>query len=80
MHIHEEDRCSITVPQPFAFTELVHGIRNEFHDLPGMRLTLEQAVRLFGKDREATGRALDQLIAQHELARDRFGRYKVCGK
>jgi hypothetical protein len=75
-----EDQCYVTVPRPFATSELVHRVTGEFHDLPGLRLTLEQAMRLFDKDRQSIGFVLDRLIDQHVLARDRFGRYKLAGK
>jgi len=80
MDTHREEQCSVTVPQPFVFTELVHAVLSEFRELPGMRLTFEQAVRLFDADRDSVGRALNLLIDQHVLDRDRFGRYRLCGK
>jgi hypothetical protein len=41
---------------------LVDRIRGEFHEMPGMQLTLAQAQRLFGLDSTACRNAIDALV------------------
>jgi hypothetical protein len=49
--------------------------------MPGMRLTIEQAMRLWNLDRQACSAVLDSLVASHFLQIDAFGRYRKahCG-
>jgi len=55
--------------------ELVIRAMREFDDLPTLRLTLEQAMRLFSLDWTACQEVLDALVESHVLRRDRAGRY-----
>jgi DNA-binding GntR family transcriptional regulator len=41
---------------------LLNRIRGEFLEMPGLRLTCEQAQRLYGLDRALCQRALDRLV------------------
>ena len=41
---------------------LLNRIRGEFLEMPGLRLTCEQAQRLYGLDRAVCQRALDWLV------------------
>jgi len=41
---------------------LLNRIRGEFLEMPGLRLTCEQAQRLYGLDRLLCQRALDRLV------------------
>ena len=41
---------------------LLNRIRGEFLEMPGLRLTCEQAQRLYGLDRALCQRALDWLV------------------
>jgi hypothetical protein len=55
---------------------LAHRIQSEYLEMPGLRLTREQAQRLWALD-EATCRAiLDILVDSRFLVRDADGRYK----
>lgn len=38
-------------------------VRGEFNEMPGLRLTPEQAARLLGLDRKACDEVLDRLVA-----------------
>lgn len=49
--------------------------RAEFENLPGIRLTLCQAARLFGLPEEASRRVLELLIQEGLVTVDRDGRY-----
>ena len=42
---------------------IVRRVRNEFHEMPGLRLTPAQAGRLWGLDREACHEVIDMLVA-----------------
>ena len=55
--------------------ELVIRAMREFDDLPTLRLTLEQAMRLFSLDRTACREVLDAMVDQQILHCDRSGRY-----
>ena len=44
------------------FHRLVHRVRNEFIEMPGLQLTLPQAARLWGLDPEASRRVIDTLV------------------
>ena len=41
---------------------LVHRVKSEFIEMPGLQLTLPQAARLWGLDREASRRVIDSLV------------------
>lgn len=43
-------------------------IRAEFAEMPGLKLTLPQASRLFNVDAGRCGRALEQLVARGSLS------------
>jgi hypothetical protein len=40
---------------------MIH-VRNEFTEMPGLRLSMPQAMRLWGLDREACERVVDALV------------------
>jgi len=44
------------------FHRLVHRVRNEFIEMPGLQLTLPQAARLWGLDHDASRRVIDALV------------------
>ncbi len=44
------------------FEGLVWRIRAEFEEMPGLRLTLRQAARLWGLDQEACRAVVDALV------------------
>ena len=70
--------CTISIPCPFDTLQLFHRVRDEFREMPGMRLTLEQAMRLWSLNRETCASVLDELMASHFLQRDVNGRYKLA--
>ena len=41
---------------------LVHRVKNEFIEMPGLQLTLPQASRLWGLDHESSRRVIDSLV------------------
>jgi len=56
-------------------TPLLHRVRSEFMEMPGLRLTIAQAARLWAVDRETSERILDGLTAGGFLARNKDGAY-----
>ena len=54
---------------------LISRIRGEFHEMPGMRLTFDQAVRLWALDRQTCECMLERLVAAGFLLRDHRGLY-----
>ena len=41
---------------------LVHRVRSEFNEMPGLQLTLPQAARLWGLDHEASRPVIQALV------------------
>jgi hypothetical protein len=54
---------------------LIARVRGEYLEMPGLRLTLEQARRLWGLDSQSCRSVLGTLIENGFLARDTDGRY-----
>ncbi len=41
---------------------LVHRVKSEFIEMPGLQLTLPQAARLWGLDHESSRKVIDSLV------------------
>ena len=63
---------------PSPPTHLLARIRSEYHEMPGLRLTLLQARRLWGIDILTCSTALSALEAAGFLARTRDGAYVLA--
>ena len=74
--IHEP--ANITIFRTFPEEALMRRVRGEYREMPGMRLTVDQAMRLWTADRRTCTRVLDSLVAEHFLERDRDGRYAMA--
>jgi hypothetical protein len=59
----------------YSTTRLVERIREEYAAMPGLKLTHEQACRLWGVGREACAAALDVLVAERFLHQTGTGKY-----
>ena len=68
--------CSVRVFGTIADDCLLRRVRGEFSEMPGMRLTLEQAARLWTIERATCARLLGKLIAARFLEMDSKGRYR----
>ena len=55
--------------------ELLRRIQGEFLEMPGLRLTLGQAERLWGLDRQTCTTVLENLVGEKFLTRTTDGRY-----
>lgn len=58
---------------------LIHRIRSEFREMPGLCLTPAQAARLWSLDADTTAMALEMLVAAGALARTADGRFIAQG-
>jgi hypothetical protein len=74
--IHEP--AQITIFRTFREESLIRRVRGEYREMPGMRLTVDQAMRLWMVDRTTCARVLDSLVASHFLTRDVNGRYALA--
>lgn len=68
-------KCAATIFPPPAEEALLQRVRGEFGEMPGMRLTIEQAMRLWCLDRPTCHDLLDSLVTAHFLECDPNGRY-----
>ena len=57
---------------------LLRRVRGEYREMPGMRLTIEQAMRLWDLDRQTCSRLLASLVAAEFLKVDGDGRYGMA--
>lgn len=78
MDMHTQECCTTTVFTPFRQTELLTRVRGEFREMPGLRLTLEQAMRLWSLDRATCVEVLNQLKSTKFLDLDPNGRYRLA--
>jgi hypothetical protein len=58
-----------------GMTPLLHRVRSEFLEMPGLRLTPAQAARLWAVDRRTLERLLDGLTMTGFLLKNREGAY-----
>lgn len=59
---------------------LVERVRSEYRDLPGLRLTLAQASRLWAVPPDECRAALNALVASGDLYQDERGQYARRGR
>ena len=62
-----------------ADEHLLRRIRGEYLEMPGLRLTCEQAQRLWGLDAPTCTRLLERLVDARFLRRGADGRYGQIG-
>ena len=61
-----------------ARSRLVQRVLAEFREMPCLRLTADQAQRLFGLRPDVSRRIMDRLIEQGHVRIDADGRYAGC--
>lgn len=69
------ERCTIQVFHPSAERLLERRIRGEYKEMPGLRLSSQQAARLLSSDIEVCAAMFDSLVESGFLRRDRNGLY-----
>jgi len=67
-------RCTV-IFRNRAEDPLVRRIRGEYSEMPGLRLTENQAMRLWALDRTTCRKVLAALVASHFLERDETGQF-----
>ena len=67
--------CSVVTYRTLHEDAVLRRVRSEFKEMPGMRLTLDQAMRLWDLDRPTCCAVLESLVASHFLQQDRNGRF-----
>lgn len=67
--------CTVHVFHRSPSSALELRIRGEYREMPGLRLRLEQARRLWSVDAATCQQALDHLVREGFLQRDETGRY-----
>ena len=60
-------------PLPASLDELLQRVREEYREMPNLRLTPSQATRLFGVDPSQCAALLDALVNEHFLTRTADG-------
>ena len=73
-----EAPLSATTVHDDGITPLLHRVRSEFLEMPGLRLTSTQAARLWALDRRMSERILDGLAMAGFLSRNREGAYLLA--
>lgn len=63
---------------PHLDGRLVRRIRAEFLEMPGLKLTLRQAAKVFGAESAVVNPLLEQLRAEGFLVRDSSGAFRRC--
>jgi hypothetical protein len=71
---HRAGACPDDAETPIDFNAVLHMIRAEFLDMPGLRLTDVQARRLWALDRGTCAAALATLVQANVLTRMADGR------
>ena len=65
---------------PRSREQLLRRVRAEFQEMPGLRLTLTQAVKLFGVREDICVRVLTALVNERALTRGSDGQYARRGR
>lgn len=69
--------CTVTLFRTSQEDTLLGRVRGEYREMPGMRLTIEQAMRLWTLDRQTCSQLLASLVAAHFLQQDQQGRFAM---
>lgn len=72
-----QEPCSITLFRTTRYDNLLRRVRGDYRDMPGMRLTIDQAMRYWMIDRTTCTSIFDSLVAARFLERDPTGRYRT---
>jgi Fic family protein len=69
------DPVSLDSSEPMR-SKVIQRIQAEYMEMPGLKLTLPQAARLFGVSAHESQRVLSELMACGFLGRDQKGAYR----
>lgn len=65
----------LTMTEPEMTAVMLYRIRGEFLEMPGLRLTINQAARLWHVDAATCAAVMRRLVAERFLMRTRAGAY-----
>lgn len=65
----------MTISAPQRLDGIIRRVRGEYNEMPGLRLTVTQAQRLWGMDRIACDTVLSALVDVKFLRRNSDGAY-----
>jgi hypothetical protein len=65
----------LTISAPLGRLDAIRRVRGEYNEMPGLRLTVTQAQRLWGLDRAVRDTVLSALVDVKFLRRSRDGAY-----
>jgi len=68
--------CTVVLYRTSKEDTLLRRARGEYREMPGMRLTIDQAMRLWDLDRQTCQALLSSLVDAHFLEIDLHGRYR----
>ena len=68
--------CTILLHRTSKEDSLLRRARGEYREMPGMRLTIDQAMRLWDLDRQTCSDLFASLVAAHFLEVGCDGRYR----
>jgi hypothetical protein len=68
--------CTVMLFRTSKADALFRRARGEYREMPGMRLTIDQAMRLWDLDRQTCSDLLNSLVATRFLELDATGRYR----
>jgi hypothetical protein len=74
-HTHRSPAGSVICDDPRALAEIQRQVLSEYRCLPGLKLTLPQARRLWGLDQDCCARVMDALLREGALTLDATGAY-----
>jgi hypothetical protein len=72
----KHEPCTVMLFKSIKDDALLRRVRGEYREMPGMRLTIDQAIRLWDLDRRACEQVFSSLVASHFLEIDANGRYR----
>ncbi len=78
IQLRERETPTVYVFGPSMARDLERRIRGEYGEMPGLRLTADQATRLWSLDRSTCVQLLNALVDAQFLRLDEFGRYARC--
>ena len=68
--------CTVMLFRTAREDALLRRVRGEYREMPGMRLTIDQAMRLWDLDRQTCQSLLNSLVEAHFLEVDAQARYR----
>jgi hypothetical protein len=68
--------CTVTLFSTSQEDHLLRRVRSEFREMPGMRLTIDQAMRFWTVDRTTCTSVFGSLVEGRFLELDATGRYR----